>query len=38
MKINNLNQEQVNNKVIWDSHLRSLSLLVIALIIYFKVR
>ena len=33
-----LNQEQVNNKVIWDSHLRSLSLLVIALIIYFKVR
>ncbi len=33
-----LSPEQVNNKVIWDSHLRSLSLLVITLIIYFKVR
>ncbi|PCI24981.1 MAG: phospho-N-acetylmuramoyl-pentapeptide-transferase [SAR324 cluster bacterium] len=33
-----LSKEQVNNKVIWGSHLRSISLLVITLIIYFKVR
>ncbi len=33
-----LRPDQVNNKVIWSSHLRSLLLLVISLIIYFKVR
>ena len=33
-----LNREQVNNKVIWNNHLRSVFLLVIALMIYFKVR
>ena len=29
---------QVNNKVIWSNHLKAVSLLVIALIIYFKLR
>jgi len=33
-----LSTEQVNNKVIWSSHLRSVLLLVIALMVYFKVR
>ena len=33
-----LTPEQVNNKVIWSSHLRSILLLVIAMMIYFKVR
>ena len=30
--------EHVNNKVIWKNHIRAVSLLVLALIIYFKVR
>jgi len=33
-----LNREQVNNKVIWNNHLRAVFLLVIALMIFFKVR
>lgn len=33
-----LTQEQVNNKVIWSNHLRSISLLVISMMIYFKIR
>ena len=33
-----LNREQVNNKVIWNNHLRAVFLLVIALIVFFKVR
>lgn len=33
-----LTREQVNNKVIWDHHLKAIFYLVIALIIYFKVR
>ena len=32
------NRDQVNNKVIWNSHLRSVFLLVVTLIIFFKVR
>ena len=31
-------QDHINNKVIWSHHLRAVSLLVIALIIYFKLR
>ncbi len=30
--------DQVKNKVIWSNHLRAISLLVIALIVYFKLR
>ena len=30
--------DQVNSKVIWSNHLRAVTLLVIALVIYFKVR
>ena len=33
-----LTREQVNNKVIWSSHLRSITFLVITMIIFFKVR
>jgi len=33
-----LNREQVNNKVIWNNHLRAVFLLVIALMIFLKVR
>ncbi|MCG8337016.1 MAG: phospho-N-acetylmuramoyl-pentapeptide-transferase [Proteobacteria bacterium] len=32
------NQEHVNNKVIWKNHIRSVAFLVIAMMIYFKVR
>lgn len=31
-------QEHINNKVIWINHIRSVALLVIAMMIYFKVR
>ncbi len=31
-------QEHINNKVIWKNHIRSVALLVIAMMIYFKVR
>jgi phospho-N-acetylmuramoyl-pentapeptide-transferase len=33
-----VNQEHINNKVIWKNHIRSIALLVIAMMIYFKVR
>ncbi|MDH5560104.1 MAG: phospho-N-acetylmuramoyl-pentapeptide-transferase [Deltaproteobacteria bacterium] len=33
-----LTQEQVNNKVIWSNHLKSVFYLVVAIMIYFKVR
>ena len=32
------NQEHINNKVVWKNHIRAIALLVIALMIYFKVR
>ncbi|MBU3916030.1 phospho-N-acetylmuramoyl-pentapeptide-transferase [bacterium] len=33
-----IKQEQINNKVIWKNHIRAVSFLVIATMIYFKVR
>ena len=33
-----MNQEHINNKVIWKNHIRSIALLVITMMIYFKVR
>ncbi len=33
-----INQEHINNKVIWKNHIRAVALLVITMMIYFKVR
>ncbi|MBU2511864.1 phospho-N-acetylmuramoyl-pentapeptide-transferase [bacterium] len=33
-----INQEHINNKVIWKNHIRAIALLVISMMIYFKVR
>lgn len=33
-----IKQEHINNKVIWKNHIRAVALLVIAMMIYFKVR